>query len=335
MEKRYMKKHICLFLLVISVVIVSMGCNRKSTPTEEKIKEDIMKYQKDYLDNSLYLDIEFDNLLGSAQIGRDMYITELKIQKSRTDNDSYTAWCDVTFLDDSYRDTCVVVVCYNKYDGNYWEFKEMYEEDDTRKSEVLAQLPEEAIHKLISDVFDLSGTSSYELIEIREEKLENNICKIKACIENAKGLQGDIKGFPLEEILNGYSMPVRAEAEMVFEYDGIHAWYMSQITSEYPDIENIKDSCEDALIKSARFILNGDKNIDSLYLSNTRSDEEFYYFEINGTGGNVILCEKYIPELMKFQYVGLDVSGWNYQWGKKTEGNALFFDPGDYLIPHL
>lgn len=330
-----MKKHIYLILLAISVVTISAGCSKKSTPTEEKIKEDIMKYQTDYLDNSLYLDIEWEDLLGSAQIERDMNISEMEIQKSRTDNDSYTAWCDVTFVDDAYMDTCVVVVSYNKYDGNYWEFKEMYEEEGTRESKALAQLSEEAVHKLISGIYDLSGTSSYELVEIHEEELENNVCKIKASIENARGLQGNIKEFPLEGILEGYSMPVRAEAEMVFEYDGIHTWYMSQITSEYPDIDNIKESCEDALIKSARFILNGDKNIESLYISNTQSDEESYYFEINGTGGNVILCEKYIPELIEFQYVGLDVSGWNYQSGRTTEGNAIFFDPSDYLIPHL
>ena len=69
---------------------------------------------------------------------------------------------------------------------------------------------------------------------------------------------------------------------------------------------------------------------DSIYKCNN-----IYYFDITGTGGTVVLCEEYIPQTMQLDCLGLDVSRWNYEYGGNVEGNALFYDPEKFLVPHL
>ena len=81
-------------LLVVASVVMMIawvdGCGEKqnATPTEQMIKEDITNNYKDYLDLNVYLYADIYGLFGNARQERDVNITSLKIQKSKTDDDS-------------------------------------------------------------------------------------------------------------------------------------------------------------------------------------------------------------------------------------------------------
>lgn len=324
-------------LLVVASVVMMIawvdGCGEKqnATPTEQMIKEDITNNYKDYLDLNVYLYADIYGLFGNARQERDVNITSLKIQKSKTDDDSYSAWCEVAFEDEYYKDSSVIIVTYNKYDNNYWEMRDMYEEINTRKSEALQAPPVEAVIDMVSNIQSFSPAD-----HIIESHFDNNVCNVKMKITNCKAFQGDIEeGFPAEEILDGFETFVDADVNLTFEYDGLNIWQLVDFESELPDPEEIIKYSSPALKKSARFVLNGDRNIDSLYIDSSWSDGYYYYFNIKGDGGVVVLCEEYLPRTMDLYFVGLDVSQWDYQPGKMTEGHAIFFDPGKYLVPHL
>lgn len=120
--------------LSIGAVVILAGCGKSSAPTEAMIKEDIVEHQNEYLDNNLYFYTDTGYIWGETEIKRDMEVSSLKIQKSRTEDTSYTAWCDVSFENDSYKDNCVIVVSYNKGSypsGHYhidWDYEESNED---------------------------------------------------------------------------------------------------------------------------------------------------------------------------------------------------------------
>lgn len=323
-------------ILVSGVILAGCGESKNGVPAEQKIQEDIMNNYKDFLDMDAYIYADIYGLYGTARQERDIEITSLKIQKSKTDNDSYSVWCDVDFADEYYKDSSVIVVTYNKYDNGYWEMRDMYEEQNARKSEALQVPVEDSIKNMIASVYGTSNAQSYWVENLIESSLEDNICHVKMNVTNAAAFQGNIEdSFPVEEIVEGDDTIVNADVNLTLEYDGVNTWYLSDFESELPDSDDIMRDSNMALIKSARFVLNGDRNIDSLYIDLSWSDGNRYYFDIAGTGGVVVLCEDYDPEKMELHYVGLDVSRWDYQYGEMTEGNALFFDPSKFLVPHL
>lgn len=322
--------------IIGSIMLVGCGKTKNSTPAERTIKEDIANNYKEFLNLDAYIYADIYGLYGSARQERDINITSLKIQKSKTDDDSYSAWCDITFEDEYYKDFSVIVVTYNKYDNGYWEIRDMYEEENTRRSEVLQVPPEAFIENMVSSMYGTSNEYCYWPEETLENTLENQIWHVKMNITNDLAFQGNIEdSFPAKDIVEGYNTIVKADVDLTLEYDGVNTWYLSDFESELPDSDDIVKDSASALIKSARFVLNGDRNIDSLYVESSWSDGTRYYFDIAGTGGVVVLCEDYDPEKMDLKYVGLDVSRWDYQYGKMTEGHALFYDPGKFLVPHL
>ena len=328
-------KRLFITLLIGSVVILA-GCGKSSAPTEAMIKDDIIEHQNEYLDNNLYFYTDTGYIWGETEIERDMEVSSLKIQKSRTEDTSYTAWCDVSFENDSYKDNCVIVVSYNKYDNDYWELNNIYEEENTRTSAAIQTPDEEMIRTMICALYGNSNIHCYWPQELISSELNNNICQVTMNITNGITFQGEIAdGFAVEDVIEGSESSVKAEVNIQLEYDGVHTWRMTEFESELPDADTIIKSDSAAIIKLARFILNGDRNLDSLSVTSSWTDGNMYYFDITGAGGTVVLCEEYIPQTMQLDCLGLDVSRWNYEYGGKVEGHALFYDPEKFLVPHL
>lgn len=335
-----MKKGLLVIFIVISANFILIGCGKNSTtPGEKRIKEDIENNYRDYVDTNVYLYVNTIDLDGNIIQERTPDITSVKIIKSRTSDDSYTAWCDVTFEDEFYKDSCMIVVIYDKYDKNYWELQTMYQEEGTREATVIAAIPEVIVKELIFVMYKWDiGSYSYAASEIMKSELEGNKCYVDANIENSLPIQGKLNEIAIFDIVKGYDQGMNAKVNLTFEFDGINKWTLRTFQAEQPDMLKFIEKSGEALKKVARFYLNGDRNIDSLYINPDRCwvDEDQYGFTFGGDGGEIVLEGYYDSECLEFYIENVNAERWEYEYGGKgTEGNMFFFDVEKYLRPHL
>ena len=335
-----MKRGLLVIVCVISANFMLISCGKNSTtPGEKRIKEDITNSYRDYVDTNVYFNVNTLDLAGGIIQERQPEVTSVKITKSKTSDDSYSAWCDVTFEDELYKDTCVIVVTYDKYDKNYWEIRTMYQEDGTKKAKVINAIPETIVKELISSMYKYDiGDYSYTAGEVIKSELDDNICYVDVSIENILPIQGKLREIAINDIIKGYDQRMSANVNLTFEFDGINKWDLNKFQADVPDRLKFIEESADALKKVARFYLNGDRNIDSLYIDPDHCwlDESQSGFTFGGDGGKIVLEGYYDFECLEFYIENVNAESWEYEYGgERTEGNMIFFNIDDYLRWHL
>ena len=318
--EKIMKRGLFLLLAMFSInPIFSFG----RIPSMRMIKKDIEANYQEYINTDIFYQIDSGDIRdGSIVEKRDLTITSIKEIKSEKEEDSYSTWCDITFEDEYYRDSCTIVVSYDRDRKKRWKMKNIYEEADTRKSEVLKAPSEKNIKNLIATMHE-PGTNDYFYIpgkiikKIMRSESDGNVCEVEMNITNFRPFMDYPDGVELLDIVEDINPTIDLDAGFYLVYDNVNTWEISLISAKRPDIQEFvkEPKISESLIEIARFYLKGDRNLDSLYVDPKKcwTEGNTYYVVVSGKGGEVTFKMGFVQIYLSFACVSMDTSGWNYQ----------------------
>lgn len=301
------------------------GCADKR-PDEETLKQDIVKEieENGYIDHGIRYIIKTSLFDGSYYLERDPKLTSLEIKKSRTEEDRYSVWCDVTFEDSACRDIYSVSLVYEKYDGNIWE-RTGFDVDYSKTQSIVLQEPsEECIKKMLA-----AAGGDLQMNQILDHGMRSdNDCEIFLELTNVHGIFTDIWQGTYNVDIAGYETPVTVNARIVLSYNGMHEWKAGGLASDPPDIEQFTVGTNAAaLTLFAKFFLNGSRNLDTLQLTDYAVEENGrYMFRFDGADGYIKLYMNYIGFGIALEFSNADLDNWNFKYSGSDNG-PLFFDP--------